>query len=174
MIEVFFIVIGIFFFSSIFLGAAYHILKFIMPPILRFLIFVTFDLSVIRPDVRKSFDGTYIVTYLKWNDEDGTMYCTEDKWVNVKKMHYAFKGDNVYSDFDVEWNDHVKWFLSKVGKVLNDADCRTEVKGLFTVHGYGSVGCPDGRKLDFEIRMMKISNKVIRKFFRCVDVNADQ
>ncbi|MCD8493285.1 MAG: hypothetical protein LRY51_16075, partial [Geovibrio sp.] len=47
-----------------------------------------FFVSPIKPGVPESFYGTYKVRYLKWNDEYGRTYCTDDKDVIVKKMNF--------------------------------------------------------------------------------------
>lgn len=173
MIEMFFIIVCLFIFSSIFLAivmyaviAVFYILKFSFPLFLRLILFVFFGLSVIKPDNRKSFDGTYVVKYLKWNDGDGKVYSTDDKGVKPKKMYYGFKGEEFFSSFEIELPDSEPINECLRGRMVESGKAVCRVEGWFTLFCSGSSTYPNGNILDFEIRIQKISNRIVEEFFK--------
>lgn len=161
-----------FVFILVFLGylaiAAFYILKFTLPPVLRLLIFLLFGLSRIKAGDLKSFDGTYMVTYLKWNDKYGRVYSTDEKRVKVKKMYYGFAGDDFYSDFHVSVDGVEMFSESGIGSINKDSNCQCEIIGWFTLSCFGSAEYPNSRTLSYEIKMIKFSNRVVSRCFRCL------
>lgn len=175
MVEAVLAVFFIFIFLTVFVWlaiGAYHVLKFLLPLMLRLLIFMLFRVSVIKPGVLKSFYGSYFITYLRWDDENGKTHSTKDKGVRIKRMYYGFKDGMVYSDFNLELEDGEVWSESAFGKVFDNADCYCEVRGWFTVYCRGRTKYPNGRTAPFEISMMKFSNRVVKRCFRCLKEEA--
>lgn len=146
----------------------FYILRFSLPLILRFLLFVLFGVSIIRAEKRETFNGTYKVLFLKWSDGNGKEYSTKDKGVKTGKMFYGFMGDKVYSDFDVIWSDGTVWNESENGMFMEASDVYCRAEGWFTVYASGILPNDNGTNRQFEIRMQKISNRILKRHFRCL------
>ncbi len=146
----------------------FYILKMLISFFFRIAYAALFFVSPIKPGVPESFYGTYKVRYLKWNDEYGRTYCTDDKDVTVKKMNFGFMGDKVYTDTHILLPGNNVWSESIFGSAASEGKVSYELHGWFTLCGSRIARHPNGRKLLFDIKMTKISNRILKRAFSCL------